>query len=274
MKKSRNPEGRSAMLLRSLLYFRWVVEQLMRMIKCWFSYYLSVVLLAAAVLLPSQAAMGALARSAVLEGNVGYLRVAQTDTNLPAEIQSALNSLAATNTIVGIVVDLRFVKGDDAGDLKAAEEVLEQQKVPLAILVNAQTGGAAAILAEDLREANAGLIFGGATPNMQPDIPVSVGAGQEQDFLKKPYGVFGAGETNEDSNTNFLPYIDIDNTSEADLVRQKKESDEEENSDEQAPVPAAETPASPVQVPFIRDPVLAHGVDFIKGVTALRLSKG
>jgi hypothetical protein len=246
----------------------------MPMIKCWFSYLLSAVLLAAAVLLPSQAAMGALARSAVLEGNVGYLRVTQTDTNLSTEIQSALNSLAATNTIVGIVVDLRFAKDGDAGGLKAAEKVLEQQKIPLAILVNAQTAGAAATLAEDLREANAGLIFGGAAPNVQPDIAVSVNAGEEQDFLKKPYGVLGASETNEDSNTNFLPYVDIDHTSEADLVREKKESNDDGDDNYEATTPVPETPTPVPQVPFIQDPVLAHGVDFIKGVTALRLSKG
>jgi peptidase S41-like protein len=245
----------------------------MPMIKCWFNYLLSAVLLATAVLLPSPMARGALARSAVLEGNVGYLRVAQTDTNLSDEIQSALNTLAATNAIVGIVVDLRFAKGGDSDGLKAMEEVLEQQKIPLAILVNAQTGGAAATLAEDLREANAGLIFGGAAPNVQPDIAVSVSATQERDFLKTPYGVLGASETNEDdSSTNFLPYIDIDHTSEADLVREKKENDDADESDGPAPAPADE-PSAP-QVPFIRDPVLVHGVDFIKGVTALRLSKG
>jgi hypothetical protein len=273
MGKSRKPEGRSPLPWRSPLYFRSFVEQLIQMLKCWFSYLLPAVLLAAAILLPSQTALGALAGSAVLEGNVGYLRVAQTDTNLSGEIQSALNKLAATNTtIVGIVVDLRFAKGGDSDGLKAAEEVLEQQKIPLAILVNAQTDGAAASLAADLRESNAGLIFGATAPNVQPDIAVSVNAGEEQNFLKTPYGVFGAGETNEDSSTNFLPYIDIDHTSEADLVRQKRESDAGDDVD--GPVPADATPATVPQVPFIRDPVLAHGVDFIKGVTALRLSKG
>lgn len=245
----------------------------MPMLKCWSGYLFSAVLLV--VLLSSQAARAALAKSAVLEGDVGYLRISQTDTNLSAEIQSALNHLAATNTIVGIVVDLRFANGGDSDGLKAAEEVLEQQKIPLAILVNAQTAGAAASLAEDLRAANAGLVFGGAAPKVQPDIAVSVNAGQEQDFLKKPYAVLGASETNVDnSSTNFLPYIDIDHTSEADLVRQKKESSEDSDADYEATPPVPETPAPAPQRPFIQDPVLAHGVDFIKGVTALRLSKG
>jgi hypothetical protein len=243
------------------------------MIKCWFGCSLFAALLAAA-LLPAQTAKGALGRSAVLEGNVGYLRVTQTDTNLSEEIQSALNSLAATNTIVGIVVDLRFAQGGDSDGLKPAEQVLEQQKIPLAILVNAQTTGAAASLAEDLREADAGLIFGGAAPNVRPDITVPVNAGQEQDFLKRPYGIFGAGETNEDSSTNFLPYIDIDHTSEADLVRQKKESDDGTDGSGPTAAPADTTSTAAPQLPFIRDPVLAHGVDFIKGLTALRLSKG
>jgi hypothetical protein len=232
-------------------------------------------LLVALALLPSQTALGALSKTAVLEGNIGYLHVSQMDTNLSTEIQAALNNLAATNTIVGIVLDLRFASGSDASGLKAAEEVLEQQRIPLAILVNAQTADAAASLAEDLHGANAGLIFGGTASKVKPDIAVSLNAGQEQDFLKTPYGVLGASLTNEDSNTNFLPYIDIDHTSEADLVREKKESDESgDDSASATAATASPTPAPAPQVPFIRDPVLAHGVDFIKGVTALRLSKG
>jgi len=200
-----------------------------------------------------------------MENNVGYLRVSQTDKNLPQEIQSAINHLEETNKIDGIVLDLRFAGGSDSGSVKSTEAVLEAEKLPLAILVNAQTSGDAASLADDLREANAGLIFGSATGNLQPDIAVSIGTNDEKDLLKNPYGVLTENDTNSAVGTNVLQFVDVDHTSEADLVREKvKDGDESDITNQ---------PAAPPK-PFIRDPVLAHGVDFIKGLAALHLNKG
>lgn len=233
------------------------------------------IFLLAALLLPQWARAG-LARSIVIENNVAYLRLAQTDTNLNQEIQSALDRLAATNKIAGIVLDLRFAGGSDVTDLTAAEHALTERSLPLAILVNAQTRGAAATLANDLRTANAGLIFGAATTNLSPDIAVAVSAKEEKDFIKTPYGVMPV-QTNLDSATNFLPFADVDRTSEADLVRDKIQDGDasgmvHDNINDDAG-PQTNAPVAP-QRPFIRDPVLAHGVDFIKGIAALRLNHG
>jgi hypothetical protein len=54
-----------------------------------------------------------LAKSAVLEGNVAYLRVGLVGTNLADEISAALTVLAVSNKIAGTVLDLRFANGDD-----------------------------------------------------------------------------------------------------------------------------------------------------------------
>jgi hypothetical protein len=226
--------------------------------------WLSTVLLAAAACACSHSARAELAKSAVMENNVGYLRVSQTDTNLPQEIQSVINHWEATNKIAGIAVDLRFANGSDSGSVKSTEAVLEAEKLPLAILVNAQTSGDAAALADDLRAANAGLVFGSATGSLQPDIPVSIGTNDERELLKAPYGVMTENDTNSVADTNLLQFVDIDHTSEADLVREKvKDGDQDD------------TTAQPVAPkPYIRDPVLAHGVDFIKGLAALHLNKG
>ena len=235
--------------------------------RCSFNYWSWVVVFVAAFLMRPGTVDGALGKSMILENNVGYLLVTETGTNLAEEMQSAFDGLSATNSIVGIVLDLRFAKGDDAESLKSAGSFLEEKKLPLAILVNAQTKGAAAQLAEDLRDANIGLIFGSPAMSLQPDISVSTSANDERSFLKNPYGVFGGSYTNSDSNTNFLPYVDVDHTSEADLVREKiKDGDENETA-----TPAVEQTTP--QKTFIRDPVLARGVDFIKGVAALHLSK-
>jgi len=217
-------------------------------------------------LLEPQIAHAALAKSTLLESNVCYLRVEQVGKSLPDEIQAAMNGLATTNQIAGIVLDLRFAGGSDFDSLKATEELLEQKKLPMAILVNGETTGAAANLAHDLREANAGLVFGSALTNLQPDIAVSAGTNDEQDLLKNPYGVISLTDTNAATGTNLLPFVDVDHTTEADLVREKIKDGEQDDTTAQT------SPAPPK--PYIRDPVLAHGVDFIEGLAALHLSKG
>lgn len=224
------------------------------------------VLFAGAVLLEPQIAHAALAKSTLLESNICYLRVEQMGKSLPDEIGAAMSGLAGTNQIAGIVLDLRFAGGNDFDSLKATEELLEQKKLPMAILVNGETTGAAASLAHDLRTANAGLVFGCALTNLQPDIAVSAGTNDEQDLLKNPYGVINLTDTNSATGTNLLPFVDVDHTTEADLVREKIKDGEQDDTTAQT------SPAPPK--PFIRDPVLAHGVDFIEGVAALHLSKG
>ncbi len=233
------------------------------MIRC--SFIVCAVLLAG-VVYSAQTANAALAKTAVLESNVGYLRVAQADKSLLAEIPAALSSLEATNSIAGLVVDLRFADGSDFNAVDTIESQLAQTKLPLAILINGQTTGAAARLAEGLREANTGLVFGSAEGNFEPDIAVPPGINDERIFLKNPYGAVAPDGTNFDSSTNLLPYVDIDHTTEADLVREKiKDGDQDETA---APAPAAQP-----EKPFIRDPVLARGVDFIKGLAALHMER-
>jgi hypothetical protein len=144
------------------------------------------------------------------------------------------------------------------------KNLFASKKLPLAILINAETRGTAVNLASDLREAHAGLIFGNPTKNLQPDISVSVNAGAEKDFLENPFGILAQNETNSSATTNnFLPFVD--HTSEADLVREKiKDGDEDEDS--------APRPAEP-QKPFIRDPVLVRAVDLIKALAVVRQSR-
>jgi hypothetical protein len=249
----------------SLLYFQRFIEQFRQMMrhspKCWWS----AVLFAGAVLLEPQIAHAALAKSSLLESNVCYLRIEQTGKTLPDEIGAAIGGLAGTNRIAGIVLDLRFAGGSDFDSLKPTEDALIHAKLPLAILVNEKTTGAAASLARDLRTANAGLVFGSALANLQPDIAVSAGTNDEQDLLTHPYGVMAMSDTNSTARTNLLPFVDVDHTTEADLVRARIKDGEQDET-------TAQAPAAPKE--FIRDPVLAHGVDFIEGVAALHLSKG
>ena len=226
------------------------------------SNWLSAVLFLAPASLLAQSATNVVARTAVLDGNVAYLRIGVVGQNLPAEIESAEQKLAATNNIAGTVLDLRFAGGDDMESAKVVEDFLTQEKLPVAILVNDETADAAEKLAADLRAANAGLIFGSST-ELKPDISVSVNFEAERKFMRNPYGTISTNQIAGAATNDFLPYID--HTTEADLVREKiKDGDQDADF---AP-PSATAP----QEPFIRDPVLARGVDFIKGLAVLRLS--
>jgi len=214
-------------------------------------------------------------KSAVLEGNVAYLRVGQVGKNLADEIRAAQGALAVSNRIAGTVLDLRFANGDDLNSAKATADLFATKKLPLAILVNGETRGAAETLASELRAARAGLIFrsvaGPAQTNsettalVQPDIAVAIGAEDERALMVNPYAAPALNGTNTPAATNnLLPFVD--HTSEADLVRAKiKDGDEFE------PVPVQR--ASEPQKPFIRDPVLARAVDLIKGLAVVRASR-
>lgn len=227
--------------------------------------FLLAVLLATQISLRADTTNGALAKSAIFEKNVLYLRVGTVSKNLAEEIQSAQSVLTATNKIVGTVLDLRFAGGDDLDSAKSAEHLIAAQNLPLAILVNDQTRDAAATLAVDLRAARAGLIFGGASAAVKPDISISVNTTNEEKFLENPFGTISTNQTNFATSTtnDFLP--SVDHTTEADLVREKiRDGDEDDE-----PVPAR-----PVEAPkkFIRDPVLARGLDFVKGLAIFHLS--
>jgi Peptidase family S41 len=259
----------------------------------------------------------ALSKSAVIESNVTYLRVSRVAASLADELGAAYRVLAGTNKIAGVVLDLRFADGSDDTAAQAAAKLFAAKQIiagPLAVLVNGETRGAAEALAAALHQAGAGLIIGSPTAGaatsfkefplsngerlrvaaasggstisrVQPDIAVTITAGDERVFFDNPYQTIATGSTNAiAAGTNFLPYVE--HTSEADLVRQRQKdgklikapfSHEElmreqggggDGDEDSAPARAAEP-----QKPVIRDPVLARAVDLIKGLAIVRESR-
>jgi hypothetical protein len=201
----------------------------------------------------------ALSKSAVLENDVVYLRVGRVTGNLATELTAAYRALTTSNKVAGIVLDLRFVVGDDSASAQAAANLFASKKIaagPLVVLVNAETRGAAEMLAAALRHAGAGLIIGNPTAGeaatfkefplrngerlriamtpvksgngpavpsggLQPDIAVTVSADDERAFWENPYAA--PAQTNNRpgvATNNLLPFVD--HTSEADLVRQQQ----------------------------------------------------
>ncbi len=223
----------------------------------------SLALLCLFAAISAPAAATTLARSAIIEDNVLYLRVTNVSQDLAAEIRSASQSLTGTNQIIGTVLDLRFAGGTGADEAGKTANLYSDRKLPLAVLVDGETHDAAATLAQLLRKGRAGLIFGNAATGLEPDITVAVNPGDEKQFIENPYAVVSTNETLVAAATNdLLPFVD--HLSEADLVRQKVKDGED---DEDAEPAARPTPPKPV----IHDPVLARAVDLLKGLAIVHL---
>jgi hypothetical protein len=201
----------------------------------------------------------------VLENGVLYVRADSVTADFSAEVHAAW----PTNKISSVVLDLRFADGDNPAD---AASYFVHNPMPLVLLVNRQTRGAAAALAVQLRTARAGIVISGTNPPavVTPDITVAVGADDEKEFQANPFGLRGTGKTGFQTNSlsesnHLLPYID--HMSEAELVRKQIKDGEEDGS--AVPSPHGE-PASPV----IRDPELARAVDLLKALAVLGKARG
>jgi len=128
-----------------------------------------------------------LATTSVLEGAYAYFRFNQIIHDVDKEFGAALKRIAATNKLKGLVLDLRFTEGDDYSaaaaladpflparqpmidwgeGLKHSTTKTESQpstlnpQLPIAILVNTQTRGAAEAFAAILRRSDIGLLLG------------------------------------------------------------------------------------------------------------------
>ena len=266
-------------------------------------------------------------KATVVETDVAYLQVSRVENGLANEIRGGCERLGATNKLKGVVLDLRFASGEDyaaaaaAADLfvvkehplldwghgvvksKAKEDAI---KLPVAVLVNRGTLGAAEALAAVLRETGAGLILGGRTAGgamigqefslkngqrlriatspvklgdgsalsaqgLKPDIEVTVSAEDEQAYRDDAYALLPT--TN---GTNLLQAGPGEGTnrparrtriSEADLVRERREGTNF-NTDDFPAVRDREP-----EKPLIRDPALARAVDLLKGLAVMRRAR-
>ncbi len=198
--------------------------------------------------------------ASLLENDVLRLRVAHLTGNFAEEFLAA----QPTNRLDGIVLDLRSADGDKNA-AAAAGDFLADKKLPLVILVNGQTRGAAATLAVDLRMAGDGVLVGSTNfAGKSPDIAVMVSGADEIKFLADPFFIPTATKPAFTAGTNdFTEYVD--HTSEADLVRKRIKDGEEEDTTSPRVAPAQ---------PVIRDPALARAVDLFKALAALHPARG
>ena len=250
---------------------------------------------------------------------VAYIRVEKVAAGLQDELTKDWRTLGGTNNPKGLALDLRFAGGHDfeaaaatAGLFTSKEGALlnwgddsahsaggkDLISVPVAVLVNHKTRGAAEALAAAIRETGAGLIFGNTTAGtamvtqsfplkdgqqlviatqpvklgdgtaltaqgVKPDIEVAVSLDAEHEYLDDAYALI-AGTTADGGmvlQTNLAPVRS--RITEADLVRERREG--VTNLEDLPP-----TTVSKPQKAVIRDPVLARAVDLLKGLAVVR----
>jgi len=125
-----------------------------------------------------------LSKSTIFEDSFAYLRVGKVASGLDRKLTNEFNNLSTATKLKGLVLDLRFAGGDDYATAGAvADQFLADEKplmnwgagsarstaktnaiaLPVVILVNQQTTGAAEALAAVLRELQVGLLIGSPT---------------------------------------------------------------------------------------------------------------
>jgi len=262
-------------------------------------------------------------KTIVLEQDVAYIRLSHVANGLAQEIESAQRKLSETNTLKGLVLDLRFAAGDDFAAAAAAADLFVAKerplidwgagmakskdkpnpiKLPVAVLVNRDTTGAAEALSAILRETGSGLILGTTTAGgamiareftlkngqklriasvpvklgdgtslsaqgVKPDIEVAVASVQERAYLEDPYasppGMKPSVGTTAGADAAIRP-VRRQRISEADLVRERREGT---NFDQEGFTAVRDREP---EKPLIRDPVLARAVDLLKGLALVR----
>jgi C-terminal processing protease CtpA/Prc len=263
---------------------------------------------------------GKLAATSVIEGAYGYFRFGDLSAGIDKEFNAALKRLGSSNRLKGIVLDLRFAEGSDYdavvdladgffakrrpladwGDgVKFSTDKTNAVTMPLAILVNSDTRGAAEAFAGMLRRSEIGLLIGentagqasisrefalkngqklriATTPvkvagaeaidrkGLKPDIEVKVNAADERAFLQDAYRPVARPDrlASAASGTNTTNRFRRRIT-EADLVRMQREGADLESEF----VTGRE--AGPNRPPVITDPVLARAIDLLKGLSVV-----
>ena len=271
-----------------------------------------------------------LSRTNVFDDAYGYLRVGRLEDALPKGLDEALAGLTSTNQLKGLVLDLRFVGGQDyAAAAQVADRFIGTERLllrwgsgearstaktnhfvqPLAILVNAQTAGAAEALAAVLRDAEVGLVIGARTAGQAgifkdftlsggtrlrvatalvtagenktlpatgivPDILVRVGREEEKQYFADAFKVIGRA-----GGVAALPGRSATNAAFAPTNRPSRLNEAElvrrkreglDPDNEDGP----RLPRLPVaEKPVVNDPALARALDLLKGLAVVRQTR-
>jgi hypothetical protein len=277
----------------------------------------------------SEGEAGQVSQTAIYDKFYGYVRVERVAGPLADEIAASWEKLNATNKLKGLILDLRFAGGEDyAAAGRVADRFLAREAellswdggsvrssaktnaltMPLTVLVNGRTSGAAEALAAALRQTGAVLLIGSATageahvyqefelPNGQrlrvaaspvrigpdeeplvkgivPDIPVAVTLEDERAYLADAFNDLSKPQA-QLRTTNSSTLIVTTNRqqrrriNEAELVRMQREG---EDLDELT-APSSRAAGEPAG-PIVHDPALVRALDLLKGIAVVQRAR-
>ena len=261
----------------------------------------------------------------LLDDDIAYVRVSRVADGLAGAVSAAYTSLSASNKLKGLVLDLRFTGGEDfaaaaaVADLFIAKvrplldwghgavtSVAKQTALtlPVAVLMNRETTGAAEALAAVLRDAGVALLLGGSSAGagmvmseyplpdgqwlriasdmvkfgdgtalsaqgVKPDIEVKVTLDDDRIYQRDAYSLVTKPGVRSGAISNAPAGTNAVNRrpriTEADLVRERREG---KSLEEFTPARDRE----PLK-PQISDPALARAVDLLKGLAVVRRSQ-
>jgi hypothetical protein len=256
-----------------------------------------------------------IAKTNIFDG-FAYVRLERVASGLGQKIAEAVKGAQNPK---GIILDLRFAKGEDytaavevvniflnteQDVLKVGEQIRKTQarndaiELPLTVLINRQTRGAAEALAAALKEQQIGLLIGGPTAGqalvfddfplsggqhlkiartrvalasgkeigsagVAPDIALDVDEKNERRWLEDPYASIAKASTPNGSAPFLTSITNRMNRrlNGAEVARRHREELEEGGLESEPRRPEA-------LPPVVQDAALARAVDFLKGVTA------
>ena len=265
----------------------------------------------------------------LFDGDVACVRVGRVGDGLAKAVREAYAQLSASKKLDGMVLDLRYAQGDDYAAAGATAELfIAKEKalldwgngvmkskvnnaainLPVAVLINRQTSGAAEALAAVLRETESGLLLGSRTAGqavlcqeftletgqklrvattpiklgngsvltsegVSPDIAVEVSPQDERTYYADAFS--SAAQTNRQVSSR--PSL-TNHASGTNRVETGPRFDEAELVRERKAgiLLDSEPPIlreSPLEKPLVRDPVLARALDLLKGLAVVRATR-
>jgi hypothetical protein len=272
----------------------------------------------------------ALARKSLLDDSIGYLRLRRLAPGAAESVRQSCEQWTATNHLKGVVLDLRYASGDDYAAAAAVADLFVKQErplldlgnkvlrssekldpitLPVAVLVNGQTSGAAEALAGVMRQTGAALILGGKTAGkamiakeyplkngghlriaaspiqlgdgsampsqgMEPDIAVKVKPEDEKAWFAdafQPISQAGSVATVNLAATNTTNAGTNRSGRRVKLNEAELVRERREGLNPDAdPLPVR---AAEPEKPILRDPALARAVDLLKGLAVVRQAR-
>lgn len=271
---------------------------------------------------------GAAVTAEVFEKNYVCFRIRRLTAGAAETVRARFEQLRATNSVLGLVLDLRYTGGQEfdaavaLADLFLADETVlvdwgegvkkslaktNAISVPVALLVNRKTSGAAEALAGMLRYREVGLLLGTNTAGqarmsrifplksghrlrvavaplkvaqgrelpeagMTPDISVAVNPEDELAYYGDAYQVLARAFKAPLAPTNQLHAATTNRSprrrmNEAELVRMSQEG---QTIDHETSAANPTPPLPEPAVPVVTDPVLARALDLLKGLAVVQ----